>query len=100
MIGADDFAIFFDVEEFGEVVELDGTVGLVAIWEAATADLPVGDTAVVVDTNLFRLPAAQQPSPFEGAELVVARTGQRFVLIGEPRLAGHGGEWVCEAQPL
>ena len=99
MIGADDFAVFFDPEEFGEVVELDGVAGLAAVWESSTSELPVGDTAMTVDVNLFRFPATQALAPVTGGTVLVPRLGLSFRLVGEPRLIAYGSEWVCEAEP-
>lgn len=98
-VDPDDLAVFFDPDGFGEAIELDGVGGLVAIWEHSTGELPIGgDRSVVVDLELFRLPAAQVPAPVTGMTLVVVRTGQGFRLIGEPRLAQHAIEWLCEGE--
>jgi hypothetical protein len=96
---ADDLAVFFSPEEFGEAIIYNGVGGFSGIWDGATGDAQFGDTQIVVETNIMHLPATQVPAPVPGDTIELVASGDAFVIIGEPRRSRDRALWVCELDP-
>ncbi|WP_294354048.1 hypothetical protein [uncultured Sphingomonas sp.] len=96
---AADMHVFFAADEFGEAVKVDGVDGeIVGIWDRPTDAVDLGQGQAIVPTNLLSIPVASLLEP-AGAALTIVRTGERFVIVGVPRLSRDGSIWSCELDP-
>ena len=96
---AADMHVFFAPDEFGEAVEVEGVVGAIGgIWDRPIGDIDLPGRRAIVETNLLMLPMALVPEP-AGLGVTILRTGDRFLIGGEPQLNRDGDVWSCELLP-
>lgn len=97
---AGDMHVFFAADEFGEAILAEGVAGeIVGIWDRPTGEIELPSGRSIVDINMMRLPVAQVADPIGLGVLTIKRTGERFVIDGEPRLNRDGSIWICELAP-
>lgn len=95
---AADAAVFFNPEEFGELVRVDGQEPVVAIRTSDTAPADFANGDYVADGSSFRF--SDGSVPYGGQVIEIVASGERFEVVGEAVRSEDGLGWICQGHPL
>lgn len=95
-----DFAAFFDLEEFGVLIFIDGGQPFGALLDQDSEEGRWGESETVVGGNVFLFPITTRPAPLARQTITLVATGERFEILGDPMRVENGTMWRCSGAPL
>ncbi|WP_230770689.1 head-tail joining protein [Sphingomonas sp. Leaf4] len=94
----DDIASFFNEEEFGTSVRIDGQGPFAAIREEGSAMASWGDGEYVQPKTRFLFPTLPAVALVEGGTIEIVDSGEQFEVFGAP--TNDEGIWSVTGSPI